>query len=1470
MKTIKTIFFNKRFAIGLSLVLISVTAFLLYSSRLQNWVHEVRESTVSVPIIKSDKDIKNLTIGPENANSATMSPERDTAQSYLQPAGFSQKKIAKFEQKRVKPYRLGSRRNALKEEEDEEEHESFEKEEKERTFWSEERDRFDFDLLKDPATGTIPRSAPLRAAGAAQAQTLAGPSAPIMTPLTIAPRGPNNLGGRTRAIGFDKRNANIMLAGSVSSGVFRSTNGGTSWTRVAPIGQIHNVTAIAQDPRAGQEDTWYYGGGESVGNSATLGSSYRGFGIWKSTDNGLTWAPLASTQTVLEAFDNAFDYVHRIVVDPTNGYVYAAASNTIQRSTDGGSTWSLVLGSFVNSAYTDIIATPSGRLYAAFDGRDAAAAGVWTSTTGASGSWTRIGGPGSAPNHPNWNAQNTYGRTVLAYAPSNPDIVFALYWNGITHTSANRVVEAKLFKWDNSMTTWTDLSANLPDEPGYSAGNDPFAVQTGYDLVVAVKPDDANTVFVGGTNVYRSTSGFTNTTATTRIGGYNSPANYALYPNHHPDIHVLTFAPGDNNTLITGDDGGIQKGDITVTPVVWTPLNNDYVTYQYYHADISPVNNSSVIMGGAQDNGTTSNPGGTSFSSIFGGDGCQTAIISYTNASDFNVIGASQRGNLVRLTAPSFGFSIYPATSGFGIFVTYFQLDQDNTNLLYYADLNAMYRTRNASNLTGTTEGDPASFWQKMTGLGISGNIRSMASSRDNAYGGSHYTASDANRKLYFGTETGRVYRLNDPAFVASTTAAVNITPPTASLTAIVSSVAVNPWDDNEIMVTYSNYGVISVFHTFNANSATPTWTEVEGPAAGAVALGSARSCIITRIGTTTTYFVGSSTGLYSTQALNGTATVWDQVGTNEINYAICASMRLRVSDNRIVIGTHGNGMFELQLSPAEVPSVTINTSPTGPSFSVDGTLYTSPQTFNWANNSTHTIATTSPQTPMGANYVFNNWSDGGAISHTITATTTSTTYTANFDAQYLLTTIANASCGSITPATGLQPAGNVVVTATPNPGYTFTGFSGALSGTTNPQTLNLTAPATVNANFSITPSVALSVLPTGSICQGTQVTFTAMPTNGGSSPQYKWFKNGIEIMGEINSTYVTSTLANNDIIKVQLTSNIPCPSAPMVESSEITMMIKPTPTSALSASKQDVCPNTEVTLDAHCSVAGSTVNWNPGGATVTPNAPNTAYTYKASCILDGCLGNESSIEVRTHRVLVDLKNIGVGVQPKAIVGGVKDNLAPTNTISAPVTPRLWTIVASGCSASESAVFKLTGPVNFSSIDNNPPYAIFANVGSDYFSIDHPNYGNGGSFPNGTYNLVVDLRSSDGVGGPFPKNRIATGSLLATRSLQFTVATGGTRQGIEELTALSEENWVSIFQNPVSDEVVVRISGKVGEEVNLGLVNLQGQSLQRRIVKLSSPQQYEVLNVRSFNAGMYVLKATKGDQIKTIKVVKAE
>lgn len=151
--------------------------------------------------------------------------------------------------------------------------------------------------------------------------------------------------------------------------------------------------------------------------------------------------------------------------------------------------------------------------------------------------------------------------------------------------------------------------------------------------------------------------------------------------------------------------------------------------------------------------------------------------------------------------------------------------------------------------------------------------------------------------------------------------------------------------------------------------------------------------------------------------------------------------------------------------------AVTVTTNPAGRSFSVDGVTYTSAQTFAFTAGSVHTVAVTSPQAGgTGTQYTFSSWSDAGAISHTITAAAAGT-LTANFATQYQLTTTAGAG-GTISPPSGFYNAGSVQVSATPSGGgFVFSGFSGALTGATNPQTLDLQAPASVSAAFNRPPT---------------------------------------------------------------------------------------------------------------------------------------------------------------------------------------------------------------------------------------------------------------------------------------------------------------------------------------------------------------------------------------------------------------
>ncbi|MFN8344324.1 MAG: choice-of-anchor D domain-containing protein [Spirosomataceae bacterium] len=327
-------------------------------------------------------------------------------------------------------------------------------------------------------------------------------------------------------------------------------------------------------------------------------------------------------------------------------------------------------------------------------------------------------------------------------------------------------------------------------------------------------------------------------------------------------------------------------------------------------------------------------------------------------------------------------------------------------------------------------------------------------------------------------------------------------------------------------------------------------------------------------------------------------------------------------------------------------------------------------------------------------------------------------------------------------------------------------------------------------------------------------------------------------------------------------------------------LTVKPTPTSALTASKTDVCPNTSVTLDARCSIPTAAVNWSPGGPTIIPAAATLPYVYKASCTADGCTGNETSVEIRTHRILVDMKDLGAGLLPKTAIGSVIANMAPVNQVTAPADSRRWTFIATGCEPSESAVFKLSGPVSFNTIDNAAPFAMFANEGSNFYSIDHPNYGTGGSFPNGTYTLTVDLRAADGVGGPFPKNRVARGGLLATRTLQFTVGgTGAIRQGAvgQEGKGLLSDNgqritdngvFALIAPNPVSHTLQLKVNEVKGQQVDVHLTDVSGRVLLQRGFVPEANVHSEEFDVSEISDGMYLLKVKAGEKQTTLKVIK--
>ena len=491
-----------------------------------------------------------------------------------------------------------------------------------RQLFSEQRLMHEFNMQKNPHTGLIPKEEKQRELATALSMKENSRFRRTSTN-TYVSRGPSNLGGRTRAFEVDISDAtsNTILSGGVSSGLFRTTNGGTSWTKVSPNDEIHNVTALAQDPRTGHQNKWYYATGEWYGNSASLGASYGGQGVWHSTNNGITWTKIPGTDSQFETLDSFFDYNNALEVNPVSGNLFIASTGKIYRYDGNNLTIERELPTN-NFGWTDVVITSTGRVYASLQG-----SGIWTSPTG-NGSWTQIAQNGTPAN---WAST---GRIVLAEAPSNTDIIYALYANG---NSGLGNIEADLWQYNLNTGTWTDYSSKLPDEAGGDLlGNDPFAIQSGYDLVVSVKPDNENFVVIGGTNAYKIENISSDPTFL-RIGGYANNMDYSIYSvggvEHHPDIHALEFDPNNNDILFSGTDGGVHKTtDITAASIEWASLNNNYVTYQFYHVDLAPTMGSNFVIGGAQDNGTKYGgtdiglPNNTSMNPLSGGDGVAVGV----------------------------------------------------------------------------------------------------------------------------------------------------------------------------------------------------------------------------------------------------------------------------------------------------------------------------------------------------------------------------------------------------------------------------------------------------------------------------------------------------------------------------------------------------------------------------------------------------------------------------------------------------------------------------------------------------------------------------------------------------------------------------------------------------------------------------------------------------------------------------
>jgi len=710
--------------------------------------------------------------------------------------------------------------------------------------------------------------------------------------------GPGNIGGRTRALAIDPVTPELMYAGGVSGGVWKSTDAGDSWYPADDLMLNLAISTIAIDPV--DPSVVYAGTGEGFFWPYSMA---RGLGIFRSTDAGATWRQLEGTVSGVP--EGGFHYVHDLVVSSVDHRrLYAATQFGVWRSDDRGESWTLLLanprvatasalsrGSEVGCTDIELRSDRDPEVVlAAFGVYDAD--GLYRSTDGGS-TWSRV------------LARFDQGRMSLAVAPSNNDVVYAVMAANST-ADLGRLVDVYRStdggrSWQPRVDKSTRLGRWLLSNAVYAtrcAQDYPTYHQGWYDNVVAVDPLDEDTVWVGGIDLFRSTNG----------GRSFDPASFWWAPELpgtadgmyvHADQHALVFHPFfdgvTNQILYSGSDGGLARTTTARAPstaeecpftpdpqfsgFVWTDLNRGYEVTQFYHGDSAAGGD--LFVGGTQDNGTVmvdsrSTPDG--WRRIYGGDG---GYVAFDPRDDDTFYVEMETLPRIAKTTDG-GVTFTDVTSGItdtdGLFVVPFAMAPSNPDVLWTGG-SRPWRTV-----------DGATSWT-LAGPSFGGQISAIA------------CAPSYDTVVYIGLASGGVRRTQTGLSPQPQWDVVGRGLPVGW----VSSIAVDPQRADRAYCTFSTFGVPHVFRTDDGGR---SWRALDGVGATGVPeipvhWVAVRPCDSTQI------YLGTEFGVFASDDRGDS---W-KPANHGFAHTVVEALDFK-DDDTLVAFSRGRGAFVTELEP--------------------------------------------------------------------------------------------------------------------------------------------------------------------------------------------------------------------------------------------------------------------------------------------------------------------------------------------------------------------------------------------------------------------------------------------------------------------------------------------------------------------------------------------------------------------------
>lgn len=723
--------------------------------------------------------------------------------------------------------------------------------------------------------------------------------APLLNGQTpTSPIIPSSVSGRISSLAIDVTD-NAVYAGAAQGGVWRTLNGGATWTPLTDrLGSLA-IGSIALDPAAHAPNvgTLYIGTGE--GNYSA--DSYAGVGVYKSTDSGQTWqGPYGSAQFTSRS-------VNGLVVDRANSNHLVAVTGSgvsgtgavvaltlpargIFTSDDGGVSWLKRTTQTANDPASMLIQDPvvATTWWAAMYNVGGTTGGVQKSIDNGV-TWNQVFGTGGLP-----SLASATGRSWITGGnpgAANPSVLYI----------GNAASNGRVYKSVDGGLNW----AAVPAANGYCSG------QCFYDMPLYAEPANPDTLYTGGAGnstdpetvpsmFMRSLDG-----GSTFASKVRSPStNTAL----HADVHAIVSNPANPNEIWVGNDGGVWKsmnrGD------TWINLNTTLQITQFQGCDLHP-SNPGMAYGGTQDNGTNGWSGSVGWPHLDFGDGGY-ALIDQSNPDNLVHTYFNQSNSLIGVGYTTDGFTTQQGeylgsfanfSGGNGIvisdrvlFYAPIHLDRGVSDTLYFGT-NKLYR---ANSFFSFPDGQPNIFSVLGSGAGgqdlaaPNGSISAIETLANPAIGLNATT-------IFTGSNIGRVYRSTDSGLSFNE---VDNVP--GSIPLFVSDIMIDPKNSNIVYQARSGFtGSLPAHNVRKSIDGGVTWSD------SSIGLPDVPvNALVADPVLKDTLWAGTDVGTYLS---TNSGASWIPYNDGMPNVAVF-DMKSNAATGQILACTHGRGAYRLKL----------------------------------------------------------------------------------------------------------------------------------------------------------------------------------------------------------------------------------------------------------------------------------------------------------------------------------------------------------------------------------------------------------------------------------------------------------------------------------------------------------------------------------------------------------------------------